>query len=74
MLFRSYNEILSRCDRVECLSPVYTSNCMFVRNRALIDSCDLMVAVYDGRSGGTKYTVDLAGQLGKKVIVIPPVA
>ena len=71
---RRYNEILSRCDRVECLSPVYTSNCMFVRNRALIDSCDLMVAVYDGRSGGTKYTVDLAGQLGKKVIVIPPVA
>ena len=71
---RRYSEILKRCDRVDCLSPTYTRDCMFARNRALIDSCDLLIAVYDGKPGGTKYTVDLAAQLGKKVIVIPPVA
>lgn len=70
---RRYNEILKLCDRVECLSQVYTRDCMFKRNRALVNSCDLLVAVYDGKPGGTKYTVDLAQQLGKKVIVIPPV-
>ena len=70
---RHYSEILKLCDRVDCLAPYYTSECMHARNRALIDSCDLMIAVYDGKPGGTKYTVELAGKLGKKVIVIPPV-
>ncbi len=67
-----YRWILERCDRVSYISREYTHNCMFARNRALVESCDLLVAVYDGKPGGTKHTVDLAASLGKKTIVIPP--
>ena len=71
---RRYRWILDRCDCVECLSEEYTRDCMFARNRALVEKCDLLVAVYDGKPGGTKHTVDLAARFGKKIIVIPPTA
>ena len=33
----------------------------FIRNRAVVDGADILVALYDGRkSGGTAYTVDYA--------------
>lgn len=42
----------------------------FVRNRQIIDYCDNVVAVWDGISKGTKYTVDYARKQGKKVKLI----
>ena len=42
----------------------------FVRNRQIIDYCDNVVAVWDGVSKGTKYTVDYARKQGKKVKLI----
>lgn len=68
-----YARILQLCSKVLCISPEYTSDCMHKRNRALVDICDFLVAVYDGRSGGTQYTVNYAEKQGKRVIVIPPV-
>ena len=67
-----YREILSRCDKVLCLSESYTKDCMLARNRTLVDLCDLLVAVYDGKPGGTKHTVDYAEKRGRKTVVIPP--
>ena len=68
-----YEGILDRCDKTICISPQYTKDCMHRRNRALVDMCDFLLAVYDGQSGGTKYTVDYAKKCGKKLVVIPPV-
>ncbi len=67
-----YHRILGQCSKVMCLSESYTKNCMLNRNRALVELCDLLLAVYDGKSGGTKYTVDYAAKLGRKTIIIPP--
>lgn len=67
-----YQSVLSRCDKVICVSEEYTKDCMFKRNRALVELCDVLVAVYDGKSGGTKYTVDYAAKLHKKTIIVPP--
>lgn len=40
----------------------------FKRNRYLVDNCDLLVAVYDGKpGGGTAYTVDYARSVGREV-------
>lgn len=40
----------------------------FKRNRYLVDNCDLLVAVYDGKpGGGTAYTVDYARKVGREV-------
>lgn len=69
---KRYREILGRCDKVICISESYNDKCMFQRNRALVDICDVLVAVFDGRSGGTKYTVDYAAKQGKRTIVISP--
>ena len=42
----------------------------FRRNRDIIDNCDLCVAFWDGQSRGTKSSIDLAKQAGKRVLVI----
>ncbi len=67
-----YALALKKCDNVMCTSPQYTSDCMHRRNRVLVDTCDVLIAVFDGKSGGTKYTVDYAKKMGKKVVLIPP--
>lgn len=67
-----YHDVLSKCDKVICISETYTSDCMMKRNRALVELCDLLIAVFDGKPGGTKHTVDYAAKCGKKTIVIPP--
>ena len=69
---RRYHDILERCDKVLCLAESYTKDCMLARNRTLVDLCDLMVAVYDGKSGGTKHTVDYAEKKGRRIVIIPP--
>lgn len=69
-----YHDILSKCDKAVCMSEAYTRDCMHKRNRALVDVCDVLIAVYDGQSGGTKYTYDYAKSLRKKIVVIPPTA
>lgn len=67
-----YRDILSQCSNVICVSRTYTKDCMFERNRRLVDMCDLLLAVYNGKSGGTKYTVEYAQKRGRKVIAIDP--
>jgi hypothetical protein len=40
-----------------------------VRDRLMVQRCDLCVAVWNGRSRGTKDTVESARRLGKRVLV-----
>lgn len=40
------------------------------RNRLIAENCDLLLAFWDGRSTGTKYTIDYARQIGKPVVVV----
>lgn len=67
-----YERILSCCDKVICISEEYTQDCMLKRDRALVDICDALVAVYDGKPGGTQYTIKYAQKKGRKIIVLPP--
>jgi predicted Rossmann-fold nucleotide-binding protein len=39
------------------------------RDRYLATRCDLCIAIWNGRSRGTKYTFEYARRLGKRVIV-----
>lgn len=50
----------------------YTSGCMQKRNKYMVNTSSILVAVYDGLSGGTKNTVEYAKRKGKKMIVIRP--
>ena len=68
-----YRGILERCDKVITVSPKYDRGCMQKRNRALVDMCDVLVAVYNGTPGGTQSTVDYAKKRGIKTIILEPI-
>lgn len=65
-----YNSILEQCAKKLVISPSYTRGCMLKRDRALVDLCDILVAVFDGQKGGTAYTVDYAKSAGKKTVLV----
>lgn len=50
----------------------YFNGCMQARNRFMVDTSSVLVCVYDGQSGGTKYTVEYAESRKKKIINIRP--
>lgn len=41
----------------------------FIRNKELVERADVVVAFWDGKSRGTKHTIDLARKAGKEVHV-----
>lgn len=40
------------------------------RNRLIAENCDLLIAFWDGRSTGTRYTIDYARKIGREVVVV----
>lgn len=68
-----YHDILSRCSKIIYVSKEYTNDCMHKRNRALVDICDVLVAVYDGKKGGTQYTCEYARKRGRRIITLDPI-
>ena len=63
-----FEEIKAHADKVVCLSDRYTPDCMFQRNRYLVDHSSLCVAYMTRPRGGTAYTVAYALQKGVPVI------
>lgn len=41
----------------------------FIRNRDIVDNSDMVLAFWDGKSRGTKWTIDFAKERGKKVVI-----
>ncbi len=64
--------ILAAADSVVTLSPTYAKNAFFLRNRYMVDGADAVVCCYDGKTGGTAYTIEYAKRLGKTIIQINP--
>ena len=52
-------------------SPYY-NGCMQVRNKYMVDTSRVLLAVYDGQKGGTHNTVEYAKSKDKKIVVIQP--
>ena len=67
-----YSELLAGCDIVTVLSEEYTPDCMYKRNQYMVDNSDMLVAVYDGKGGGTGQTVKYAESLGKEMVILKP--
>lgn len=60
------------CEKVYVTDKPYTPDCMQKRNEWMVDECDLLIAVWDGSSGGTKNCYDYAKARGKKIFRINP--
>ena len=55
-----YERIKAAADKVVYTSQEYTRDCMFKRNRHLVDNSSLCITYLTENSGGTAYTVDYA--------------
>lgn len=63
-----YFAALSNADEVTCLQARYTRDCMFRRNRALVDGAKLLIVWYSGsHSSGTGYTIRQARNKGIEI-------
>lgn len=65
-----YRKILDSADEVVCLLEKYTTGCMHMRNRFMIDHSSVCVAYLTSSGGGTAYTVGYAESCGVKTINI----
>lgn len=68
-----YRGILDRCDMETLIQRGYDKYCMLRRNRYMVERSSVLLAVYDGRSGGgTRYTISHALDLGLEVVKLEP--
>ncbi len=67
-----HERLCEEADALTVISELYTPFCMFERNRFLVESCDVLLAVYDGTAGGTRMTVGLAYDAGKRIEIVSP--
>ena len=66
-----YESLLARCDAVTVLQEYYSPGCMMKRNRYMVDHADLVIACYDGQSGGTLNTLRYAIERGIQIVHLP---
>ena len=65
-----YKELLNKADHVEFISENYTQDCMFQRNRRLVDSSSVCLCYLNKNKGGTAFTVEYAKKQGVQIINI----
>lgn len=47
----------------------YGKSAGYIRNREMGQFCDAVIAIWDGKSPGTKHMIDIADALGKPVFI-----
>ncbi|MDE7082403.1 MAG: DUF1273 domain-containing protein [Clostridia bacterium] len=68
-----YQNLLAQLNSVRCKYDAYNgAACMHERNRYMVDNSSLLIALFNGEEGGTKYTVDYARNKGLQVVIIEP--
>lgn len=60
--------VFERSDWAFSLSDHYSKGIYYHRDRFLVDHASLVLCYYDGKSGGTKYTVDYAEKTEKELM------
>ena len=68
-----WRSLLAQCDLETLVQEQYTKGCMLRRNRYMVDHSALLIAVYDGVSGGTRHTLEYAMRQKVPFLDIPPV-
>ncbi len=63
-----YDTVLAEADERVILNEEYTKNSFFERNRYMVDRSGTVMTYYDGKSGGTAYTLNYAVKASKRII------
>ena len=71
---KQYNEIINHplCTKYYVSDQEYNNHCMQDRNIWMVDNCNVLIAVWNGSSGGTANCVKYAQSVGKEIIRINP--
>lgn len=69
-----YKALVAACDLETVVSDRYTAYCMHRRDRYMVDHSSLMIAAFDGTSGGTWYTMEYAMKQGLSIVDLPILA
>jgi len=48
----------------------YGRGAPLMRNKLIVENCDCLLAFWDGKSKGTKFTIDYAKEMGKEVRIV----
>ena len=48
----------------------YGKGAPLIRNKLIVEACDCLMGFWDGKSRGTKFTLDYARQLGKPIKIV----
>ena len=69
-----YKKILKKADSVRCLYERYddNTNCNLERNDYMLNNSSMVIALFNGKRGGTQSTILKAERLGLKTIIIEP--
>lgn len=67
---QEYENILNYCDKKVYISEKYSKECMFIRNRYMVDNSSLLIAYYHYQRGGTHSTVTYAIKQNKEIIYV----
>lgn len=67
-----YKKLVKQLDGVCCIYDEYVDGCMLERNDYMLNNASLVIALYNGKGGGTGYTIKKAQLKGLKVIIIKP--
>ena len=63
-----YEKVLEQCDEKIILSENYFSGCYQKRNQYMVENSDYVLTWYDGKSGGTRNTIDYAAKKGRFIL------
>lgn len=67
-----YFVLLDKADYRKCVEQKMTRHSCLKRNEYMVNEADLVIAVYDGKQGGTDYTVHLAREKNRNLWIIDP--
>ncbi len=63
-----YDHIMNNADEKIVMSETSGYDTYYERNEYIVNHCDTLICYYDGRYGGTEYTIDYANKKGVPVI------
>ena len=70
-----YNKILSGCDEVYLVhNGPYNNTCMQERNEYMVDLANELIAVWDGKSGGTANCIRYAKETHCRINIFSPLS
>ena len=68
---KRYRSILMKCDKTTLIQDAYSPGFMMRRNKYMVDNSNVLIACYNGSSGGTWNTVKYAMARDTEIIQVP---